>query len=214
MVVDIARADRATSRRKVAIARWPCYALATRARLHTARSALPQRIVSGLLDIVNVDAAIAPRVADPTALEAWYGHITHLAQDIGPRGSATPAEAQASEYVRATFAQAGLQPESEPFRSGVSAWWQFSLAMALVLAAVALYPLAGRPSAALATAIVALALASTFLEVHLRWSPLRLVLPRRDSRNVWAAVRPRGAAQRRVAVIGHVDSHRTPLLFR
>lgn len=161
-----------------------------------------------------MDAAIASSVADPTAIEAWYGHIAHLAQDIGPRGSATPAEARASEYIRATFARAGLDPKSEPFRSGVSAWWQFSLAMALVLAAVAVYPLAGRVSAALATAIVALALASTFREVHLRWSPLRLVLPRRDSRNVWAAVRPRGAAQRRVAIIGHVDSHRTPLLFR
>ncbi len=161
-----------------------------------------------------MDAAIAPGVADLAAVEAWYAHITHLARDIGSRGSATPAEAQASEYIRAEFAQAGLRPEGEPFRSGVSAWSHFSLAMALVLAALALYPLAGRASAVLALAIVALALVSTLREVHLLWSPLRLVLPRRESRNVWAAVRPRGAATRCVAVIGHVDSHRTPLLFR
>lgn len=163
----------------------------------------------------HMDTTASPAIAsDPAAVEAWYGHIAHLARDIGPRGSATPAEAEGAEYLRATLAQAGLQPQVESFRSGVSAWWPFSLAMALVLAAVAIYPLAGRPSAGAAIAVVALALGSAFLEVNLRWSPLRLALPRRESRNVWAVAHPSGTARRRIAIIGHVDSHRTPLLFR
>ncbi len=155
-----------------------------------------------------------PLIAADPAVEAWYGHIAHLARDIGARGSTTPAEAEAAEYVRAQLVQAGLQAETESFRSGVSAWWPFSLAMALVLAAVAIYPIAGRPSAGAAIAVVALTLGSAFLEVNLRWNPLRLLLPRRESRNVWAVAHPSGTARRRVAIIGHLDSHRTPLLFR
>lgn len=148
------------------------------------------------------------------AVETWFRHIDHLARGIGPRGSTTAGEAAAAEYVRETFLRAGLEPSVERFRSAVSAWWPFAFASALVLVAFAVYPLAGRVSAGVALAVAAIAVSAAAREIHLRDNPLRLPLPRRESRNVWAAVPAGGETQHRIVIVGHLDSHRTPLLFR
>jgi len=150
--------------------------------------------------------------ADP-AVDAWFRHVDHLARVIGARGSTTPAEARAADYARQTLERAGLAPQVESFNSVTSAWWPFSLATALTLVAVALYPLAGRVTAVISLVIIAAAATSALREVNMGWSPLRLLLPRRPSRNVWAPVPAAGDRRHRVAVIGHLDTHRTPLLF-
>ncbi len=159
-----------------------------------------------------MEAPSSPLHADP-AVDTWLGHVEYLAKTIGPRGSTTPAEALAAEYARETFERFGLKPAVERFRSAVSAWWPFSLATALVLLAVAVYPLAGRATAVIALLIIAATVISALREVGMTWSPLRLMLPSRPSQNVLAVVPAGGEALRRVAVIGHLDSHRTPLLF-
>lgn len=150
--------------------------------------------------------------ADP-AVDTWFNHIEHLAQAIGPRGSTTPAEARAADYARATFERVGLQPQVEPFTSAVSAWWPFSLATALALVGLAVYPLAGRLTAVLSIALIAAVALAALREVSMGWSPLRLLLPRRRSQNVLAVAPAKAGGAHRVAVIGHLDTHRTPLLF-
>ncbi len=156
--------------------------------------------------------------ADPPELEAavdtWFRHIEHLAGVIGPRGSTTPGEAQAAEYSRETFQRAGLEPQVQPFQSAVSAWHPFALLMAIALAAFLVYPLGGRISAVAATLVTAAAVVAGLREIHLRESYFRLLIPKRESRNVWAVAPAAGQPQRRVVVMGHMDTHRTPLLFR
>lgn len=144
----------------------------------------------------------------------WFGHIDYLARVIGPRGSCTAGEAEAARYAHEQFKRAGLEPQRERFRSASSAWHPFALAVALALLSVAVYPLGGRATAAIALVLVAAVAASALREINLLSNPLRLLLPRRESQNVWAIVPPAGAPKRRVVVVGHLDSHRTPLLFR
>ncbi len=167
-----------------------------------------------MLSLRTVDTSShGPPQAD-AAIDTWFRHIEHLARIIGPRGSTTAAEAQAAEYARDTFLKAGLQPQVETFRSAISAWRLFSFACALALLAFAVYPLAGRVSAVVALAVCAVAVSAAAREIHLRDNPLRLLLPKRESANVWTIVPAAAEARRRVVVIGHLDTHRTPLLFR
>jgi hypothetical protein len=49
-------------------------------------------------------------VADRAA-EVWFSHIDYLARVIGPRGSATAAEAEAARYAHEQFERVGLAPQ-------------------------------------------------------------------------------------------------------
>jgi hypothetical protein len=140
-------------------------------------------------------------------------HIDHLARVIGPRGSTSAGERQAADYVCETFRRSGLEPRVESFRAPVSALQPHVLALTLVLVAVAIQPLAGRASAIAALALFAAAIVSDLREVHLRWSPLRVFLPKGSSQNVWAVARAASEARKRVALVAHFDSQRAALLF-
>jgi len=149
-------------------------------------------------------------------------HVRHLSLDIGPRGSTTPAETEAAAYAWGVLDRLELTPQMQRFKSAISAWRPFALAATLSLLAVALYPLAGRVTAGLAGAIAAVALVSSFLELNFWPNPLRWLLPKRVSQNVWAVLPASRAARsadlrpqaaQRVVVVGHLDSHRTPFIF-
>ena len=147
-------------------------------------------------------------------MELWFNHIDYLARVIGPRGSTTGAEAEAARYAHEQFERAGLESRVEGFRSAISAWHPFALTMALGLATVAVYPLAGRVTAAIALVLITAVVACALREINLLSNPLRLLLPKRESQNVWAIIPPAEEPKRRVVIVGHLDSHRTPLLFR
>lgn len=140
-------------------------------------------------------------------------HVRHLSLDIGPRGSTTPAETEAAAYAWGVLDRLELLPQMQRFKSAVSAWRPFALAATLALLAVALYPLAGRVTAGLAAAIAAVALISSYLELNFWPNPLRWLLPKRPSQNVWAVLPARQQTTQRVVVVGHLDSHRTPFIF-
>ncbi len=107
----------------------------------------------------------------------------------------------------------GLSPRLQPFTSATSAWRPYALALALALLAVSIYPVAGRVSAVIATLLVAIVLVSALLEMNFTSNPLRWALPRGRSQNVIAVLPPRGEVRRRAVLVGHLDTHRTPLLF-
>jgi len=140
--------------------------------------------------------------------------VRYLTETIGPRGSTTAEEAAAAEYAGAVFEGLGLQAHVQRFRSAISAWRPYALALALALLALAIYPIGGRWTAAAAAAIVAFAIVSSLLELNFAGNPLRWLLPKGYSHNVWAVIRPRGRAQRKVVLVGHLDTHRTPFVFR
>ena len=140
-------------------------------------------------------------------------HIHHLAGTIGARGSTTPQEREASRYVQERLEAAGLETRWEPFRAPVSGWLPFALAALTGLVALLLVQLGSRWSDGLAALLMSVATASMFLEMYFRPNALRPLVPKAESQNVWARVPAAGPATRRVVLVGHVDTHRTPWVF-
>lgn len=157
--------------------------------------------------------------ADPggeseAAESAPMAHVCGLAGEIGPRPSTGPGERRAAEFIAAAMRATGGEPNVESFLSPKSGWRPFALASAMALAAEALFLLWPRPAgAALASAIVASALACAILELLFIPNPLAWALPKAPSQNVWMRIAPRGVARGRVLVVAHYDTHRTPLAY-
>lgn len=156
-----------------------------------------------------------PTRADDRKLAARaLEHVRHLSLDIGPRGSTTTAEATAAAYAWSVLDKLGLSPRMQRFTSGTSQWRPFALAITLALLAVAVYPLAGRATAILATVLAATTLTSAYLELNFITNPVRWLLPKRPSQNVWTVIPAAGTPTRRLVLMGHLDTHRTPFVFR
>jgi uncharacterized membrane protein len=141
-------------------------------------------------------------------------HVRHLSVDIGPRGSTTTAEAAAAAYAWSVLDKLDLSPRIQRFRSATSEWRPFALAITLALLAVAVYPLAGRVTAILATLLAATTLLSAYLELNFITNPVRWLLPKRPSQNVWTVIPAADTPARRLVLVGHLDTHRTPFVFR
>ncbi|NIS79054.1 MAG: M28 family peptidase [Anaerolineales bacterium] len=140
-------------------------------------------------------------------------HVRHLVETIGPRGSTTAKEAEASQYAAKVLQEVGLDPTIEPFRSARSAYYPFVLFTAAMLVSALLHWFAGRWGSVGALILATLAFVSVLLELAFRGNPLRWVLPKGHSQNVWAKIPPRDQPGEKIILIGHVDSHRTPLIF-
>lgn len=140
-------------------------------------------------------------------------HVRYLAEAIGPRGSTTSKEAEAARYAAEVLNSAGLKPTTEHFVSARSSYYPYALFAGLLLVGELFFCLAGGWGAALAFALGAIALLSVLLELAFRPNPLRWVLPKGRSQNVWARIAPSGPEREQVVLLGHLDSHRTPLLF-
>jgi hypothetical protein len=54
---------------------------------------------------------------------------------------------------------------------------------------------------------------SIFMEMYFRPNFLRALTPKGRSQNVWARVPAVDAVRRRVLIVGHIDTHRTPWVF-
>ncbi len=165
---------------------------------------------------------------------ASLDHIRALSEDIGPRGSATAEEAKAADYVTEQLATLGLSPERQTFLGAISAYRPYALAAALALLSLFLFWQPQPVGAAAAALITAVALVSLLLEMQFRPNLLRWVLPIEQSQNVRAvipcrapalqtasdedvpmgAVAPRADCPATVVITAHLDTHRTPLLFR
>jgi len=140
-------------------------------------------------------------------------HVRRLANGIGPRGSTTAGESAAAGYVVDVLRHAGLQPVRESFRSARSAWAPFSLLFGCMIVAGLLFWLAGRLGAVVALGLSIAAIASALVEMRFGPNPVRWLLPKGRSQNVWATVDAREAADEQVVLVAHVDTHRTPLIF-
>ncbi len=140
-------------------------------------------------------------------------HIRYLAETVGPRGSTTPQEAEAARYAADVLRKLGLEPVTETFTSARSAWHPYALFAGLALLSETLFWTAGRWGAVVAAVLTAVALVSVLLELAFRPNPFRWILPRGRSQNVWARHRPTGQVRQQVVVMGHLDTHRTPLVF-
>jgi Peptidase family M28 len=143
----------------------------------------------------------------------WLHHIQVLAGEIGPRGSTTEGERRGTQYCADSLTRLGFTPRVEAFSSARSIYLPHLIASAVMLAAFAIYPLAGRVTAVLAVAFSALALLSDLMELSFRDNLLRRIVPKGASQNAVAAQLPSAEHLTDLVLIGHVDSHRTPIIF-
>jgi hypothetical protein len=140
-------------------------------------------------------------------------HVRHLAEEIGPRGSATAEEKEAAIYVHERLTGLGLRPAIESFRSARSAWLPAGLFWSVVLASGFLFLGWGRIGAIAALVLAATGLGSILLELQFRPNLLRWILPKGESQNVWARIDAKTETREHVALVAHLDTHRTPLVF-
>ncbi len=147
-------------------------------------------------------------------VDHWLSHIHALSEDIGPRGSTTEGERRAAEYCAGALERLGLAPQTETFPAARSIFLPHLLGSAAFLVAFAIYPLAGRASAVAAFLLSLVARVSELLELGFVDNPLRWMIPKGTSQNVIATLPPVGEHQRDLVLMGHVDTQRTPLIFK
>ncbi len=141
-------------------------------------------------------------------------HIKVLCAEIGPRGPTTEAEARAAAYAAAKLEEAGARDVSvEPFRNVPSLWWAMEISLALALVSTAIYYFHGACSPIWAVLPCILSLYTVVAELSFWKISLSNVLPKKVSQNVSGRVGPRGPARKKLVLIGHLDTNRTPILF-
>lgn len=137
-----------------------------------------------------------------------------LAAEIGPRGTGTPGEAAAADYVAQSLARRRVRVERREFRA-VADQNDFVLAIGgVALLAVALYLLGGP-----LTRWVAAALALTpplFFWATITQSdhPLRPLLPHVRSQNVIGRIPSVKETRQRVVLLAHLDTNRCRLAWQ
>ncbi len=137
-------------------------------------------------------------------------HIRQLAVEIGPRGATTPAEKQAAIHCARTFEEVGLSPSIETFPAATSRYHPHVIAGGGLFVAFTLYPVMPIFSAVLALA----SFVSIVSEMGGMKNPVRRIVPRAESQNVIAVLDPAAEVQRDVVLLAHLDTGRTPWLFR
>ena len=147
-------------------------------------------------------------------MTAALAHVQALAGAIGPRGTGTPAEAAAADYVAGQLEALGLPLERHTFRA-VASQNAFPLAVnAVALLAFAIYPLGGRLATWIA-AFLGLATAPMLLQAILRSdSLLRPLLPKVTSRNVVARVTSQAEPRQTAVILTHLDTNRCRLAWQ
>ena len=147
-------------------------------------------------------------------IKAWLEHIRVLSEEIGPRGPTTEGERRGSEFFQRALAGMSIPSNWESFSSARSIFQPHLLAAIAMLVSFAIYPLAGRSSAILAFIIALAALVSDLQELSFRNNLLRFVVSKGQSQNVVATIFPQGEPRQDLVLIGHVDSQRTPIVFK
>ncbi|MGD2271027.1 MAG: M28 family peptidase [Desulfobacterales bacterium] len=140
-------------------------------------------------------------------------HVRHLAETIGPRGSTTTQEQEAARYAELSLRSVGLEPTTEHFNSARSGWYPYALFSGLLLVSEIIFLFGGQWGAITAAVVTLFSLVAVLLELAFRPNPLRWLLPKGRSQNVWVRIAPKTSTTERVVLLGHLDTHRTPLVF-
>jgi hypothetical protein len=144
-------------------------------------------------------------------------HIRQLARS--GRGSTTPAEHQAAEYVQTQLSVLGVADTLlQPFSGERSLWLFVALFTGLALVGHAAFWLLRSPTGDLPAIIVSeLAFGFSFYLAWKRFTwqdfPLQSSLPHAPSQNVIAKLPSGGTVQRRIVLLAHLDSHRSVFWF-
>jgi hypothetical protein len=147
-------------------------------------------------------------------VNAWLEHVRVLSVDIGPRGSTRAGERKGAEYAQTQFRNMGLSPVWENFQSARSIFLPHLIGSGLMLLAFILYPLGGGATRVIAALLSILVLVSELQELGFQDNFYRRVVPKGESQNVHAVIQPAGEHRQDLVLVGHLDSQRTPFIFR
>jgi hypothetical protein len=141
-------------------------------------------------------------------------HVQVLAGEIGPRGTGTPGEEAAAEYVAGCLAALGLPVEQQSFRA-VGSQNAFPLAIDLVaLLAVAIYAVGGGPARWIAAGLALTTAPLLWQTIRTSGGPLRPLLARVTSRSVVARIEPKGELRQHVVLLAHLDTNRCRMAWQ
>jgi len=147
--------------------------------------------------------------------EYMLSHVRTLSEMNGGRGSCTPGERLAGEYVAGELRQLGSQDvQIESFQSIPSTYWPFGLAFAAAFTGSLISLLyAGAGALRLGALFNGLGLWAMLAETEFASSWTHWILPKAKSQNVTASLPPSGLIKARVVLCAHIDSHRTPVFY-
>ena len=151
---------------------------------------------------------------DAITERAWE-HLRHLAVEIGPRPSTRDGELQAAHYARDVLKAAGVKDvKEELFLSGRETYWPYVLSLAAgLLGNVIFLSKPNRKRGLIAAVLNALGAWGFYAEANFDDHWARRVLPKGVSQNVVGVIPATEEAKRRVVLMGHVDTHRTPFFY-
>jgi hypothetical protein len=140
--------------------------------------------------------------------------VRHLAEAIGPRGTGTPEEAAAADYVAGRLHALGLSHEGQAFQT-VASQNVFPLTVDLLaLLSVLIYPLS-RPISSWAAAALGLVTAPLlWRSILYSDSPFSSLLARKRSQNVVTRISPQARLGQRAVVLAHLDTNRCRLAWQ
>jgi acetylornithine deacetylase/succinyl-diaminopimelate desuccinylase-like protein len=142
-------------------------------------------------------------------------HIRALSETIGGRGSCTPKERQAAEYVADQMRLLGVADvRLERYRGAPSTYRPYVLAFAAALAGTVLvWAAPGRGTMAAAALLNGLGVWGMLAETDFSGSWVRWFLPGADSQNAVGVLPPAGEVRQRAVLSAHLDTHRTPIFY-
>jgi hypothetical protein len=154
-----------------------------------------------------------PHIDDDT--RDVLAHIHHLSETIGGRGSCTPAEHLAAEYVAGQMRGLGVQDvRLEPYRGAPSTYRPYALAFgAALLGTLLVWVLGGRWSGVVAAALSVLGAWGMLAETDFGGNWMRRLLPTAASQNVVGLIPPAGEVRQHAVLCAHLDTHRTPIFY-
>jgi hypothetical protein len=142
-----------------------------------------------------------------------HEHIAHLTQSIGGRGSCTPQERQAAEYVADHLRNLGaLDVHFEPFLGAHSAYARYAVIFAIALFGTAIALAWRHPGTAVMAALLhGLGILGMLAESDFSPNWTHRIIPGRPSQNVLGVFSAQRKSSKRVVLTAHMDSHRTPI---
>ncbi len=148
-------------------------------------------------------------------VERAMDHLHHLAVVIGPRPSTREGEREAARYAAQVLKEVGVQDvREELFTSGRETYWPYVLSIGAGFLGNLLYVRKpNRLSALLAAVLNGLGAWGFYAEANFDDHWARHLLPKGVSQNVVGVIPAGEEPQRRVVLVSHLDTHRTPIFY-
>lgn len=142
-------------------------------------------------------------------------HIRYISETIGGRGSCTPEEALAADYLVSQMREMGMQNvRLEHFKAAPSTYHPYALAFtAGLLGTMLVWLFDDRWVFALSALLNGFGAWGMLAETDFTHNWTRLLLPKGNSRNAVGTIPSKKEQHQQVVLCAHIDTHRTPIFY-